>query len=241
MALTTSANGLSVVHKSNKGKAMSTIPNVCCIPSSTGKIPIPFMNKAESKKLSGGTITVQVDGASVAVLGSMISKSSGDSGGVLGGVISGSKEGKALFISFSPDVFFEKRPVCRKTDKLLMNDINTICLGGWDQEDVEEPEAKEWVKLKIIDDDESDDPQTPIKGVKVKATLPDGSSQSVESGVNGNIRFYDIDPGSCSIALDEPEDSSFLEITQRWPSSGLATKAQHKIGVKVEKLGGATL
>ncbi len=233
MAVSTSANDLSIVHKASKGKAMSTIPDVCCIPGPNGKIPIPFMNKAESKNLSGGTITVKIDGGSVAVLGSMISKSTGDSGGVLGGIISGSKKDKAFFIGFSSDVIMEMRPVCRKTDKLIMNLCNTLCLPGWDQADVKDPEATEWVKFKIIEDDGSDDPKNAVKGIKVKVKLPDGSTEEVESQINGNIRFLDTDPGSCDIMLNEPDDSSVVEITDRWPSSGLATKAQHKIAVKI--------
>ncbi|MCG8333998.1 MAG: DUF4150 domain-containing protein, partial [Proteobacteria bacterium] len=81
---TVSANGLSVVHAGSKGKLTSTIPDVCQIPGPNGPIPIPIMNSAESKDLSGGTVTVKIEGSSVAVMGSNISKSSGDAGGVLG-------------------------------------------------------------------------------------------------------------------------------------------------------------
>ncbi len=81
---TVSANGLSIVHAGSKGKLMATIPDVCFIPGPNGsKIPIPFPNKAESKKLDGGTVTVKIEGSSVAVMGAMISKSSGDAGGIL--------------------------------------------------------------------------------------------------------------------------------------------------------------
>ncbi|MBU2510295.1 DUF4150 domain-containing protein [bacterium] len=235
MALTTSANGLSIVHKGSKGKAISTIPDVCCIPGPNGKIPITFMNKAESKDLSGGTVTVKVDGESVAVMGSMISQSTGDAAGVLGGVVSGSTQDKAFFISWSPDVIFEMRPVVRKTDKCIMNKINTLCLPGWDQEDVEGIEGREWVKFVFIDDDGSDNPTTPVKGVKVKITLPDGSAEDAVSGPDGGIAYVDIDPGTCSVELNEDEDSDIIEITDRWPISDLATKRKHKIAVRLRK------
>jgi hypothetical protein len=124
---TVAANGLSVVHAGSKGKLTSSIPDLCCIPTTSGKTPIPFMNTAEAKKLSGGTITVKIEGSSVAVMGSIISKSSGDAGGILGGVVSGGTEGKAITLMFSPDVIMEMRPVIRKSDKAIMNDCNT-CL-----------------------------------------------------------------------------------------------------------------
>ncbi len=102
---TVSANGLSIVHDGNKAKLMATIPDVCFIPGPNGsRIPIPFPNKAESKDLSGGTVTVKIDGGSVAVMGSTISKSSGDAAGVLGGIVSGNTQGKAMTIMFSSDL-----------------------------------------------------------------------------------------------------------------------------------------
>ncbi|MBU3916070.1 DUF4150 domain-containing protein [bacterium] len=233
---TVSANGLTIVHAGSKGKLMATIPDVCFIPGPNGsKIPIPFPNKAESKDLSGGTVTVQIEGNSVAVMGSTISKSSGDASGILGGIVSGGTKGKAMTIMASPDVIMEMRPVIRKTDKAIMNDINTICLSGWDQPDIEGVEGREWVKFKIIDDDGSDNPQKGVTGVKVKITLPDGSSKEVESVPNGNISFVDIDPGNCSVELNEEEGSDIIELTDRWPVSNLATKQKHRIGVKIKK------
>lgn len=230
---TVSANGLSVVHAGSKGKLTSTVPDVCCIPGPNGKIPIPFVNQAESKDLSGGTVTVKIEGSSVAVMGSTISKSSGDAGGVLGGIVSGGTEGKALTFTFSPDVIMEMRPVIRKTDKAIMNDVNTICLPGWDQGDIEGDEAREWVKFKIIEDDGSDDPKNGIRDVKVKITLPD-KTREVVSGPGGVISFVDIDPGNCSVELNEDDGSDVVEITDRWPVSGLATRQKHKIAVKIK-------
>ncbi|MCG8336292.1 MAG: DUF4150 domain-containing protein [Proteobacteria bacterium] len=230
---TVSANGLSVVHAGSKGKLMSTVPDVCQIPGPNGPIPIPFMNKAESKDLSGGTVTVKIEGNPVAVMGSTISKSSGDAGGILGGIVSGGTEGKALTFMFSPDVIMEMRPVIRKTDKAIMNDINTICLSGWDQPDISGAENKEWVKFKVIEDDGSENPINGVKDVKLKITLPSGTKEVV-SGPGGVISFVDIDPGNCSVELNEEQGSDIIEITDRWPVSGLATRQKHKIAVKIK-------
>lgn len=136
--VTVSANGLSVVHKKSGGKAMCTIPDVCKVPfpPPVGTVPLPFPNIAESKNLTNGSIITQFDGGSVALLGSSISKSSGDEMGKAGGIISGCNKGEAFFIGFSPNVQVEMRPVCRKSDMLIMNKINTIALTGMDQDDV---------------------------------------------------------------------------------------------------------
>ncbi len=231
---TVSANGLSVVHKGSNGKAMCDIPDICNIPGPNGAIPVPFSNKAESKDLIGGTVSVQIEGESVAVMGSMISKSSGDASGVLGGIISGSTQGKALFISWSPDVIMEMRPVCRKTDKLIMNDINTICLSGWDQDDVEAAEGREWIQFNTIDFDT----QKPVGNVKLKITLPDGSEQETESNPAGVITIVDLDPGSCSVELNEKdEDTPIIKIEDNTSTTGLATRNNHIIHVIVDNSG----
>jgi hypothetical protein len=231
---TASSNGLSILHKGSKGKAISSLPDVCCIPGPNGKIPLPLMNKAESKDLSGGTVTVKIEGNSVGVMGSTISKSSGDAAGILGGVVSGSKQDLSPFISWSSDVIFEMRGVLRKTDKVIMNKCNTLCLPGWDQPDLEGIEGREWVKFRVIDDDGSDNPQKGVAGVKLKITLP-GGSKEVASGPGGVLSFVDIDPGTCSVELNEDEGSAILEITERWPVSNLATRQKHCIGVKLRK------
>jgi hypothetical protein len=235
---TASANGLSIVHGGSKGKLMSSVPDVCCIPGPNGKIPLPLMNSAESKNLSGGTVSVKLEGSSVAVMGSMISKSSGDEAGVLGGIVSGKTKGKAITLMFSSDVIFEMRPVIRKSDMAIMNDFNTISLQGWDQGDVEGVKGREWVRFKVIEDDASDHPAKPVKDVKLKITLPDGSTKEVQSDPSGKVSLVDIDPGTCTVELNEPKDSRILEITDRWPTSGLATRAGHKIAVKIKNISG---
>lgn len=231
---TVSANGLTIVHKGSKGKLNATIPDICKIPCPPGgPVPIPLPNIAKAKDLAGGTVTVQIEGNSVAVAGSVISRSKGDKPGVLGGIVSGMTEGPATTIMFSPDVVMEMRPVIRKADKAIMNGFNTVCLSGWDQPDIEGEEATVWVAIKVLRDDDSDDPNDPVKGVKLKVTLPDGSKKEVETDPAGKVSFVDIQVGSCSVELNEPDDSYVLEITDRWPSTHLYTKKCHKIAVKI--------
>jgi uncharacterized Zn-binding protein involved in type VI secretion len=130
MPVTVTANGLTVVHRSSGGVAMATAPDVCKTPAPGGPIPVPYPNVALSADLVLGTTTVMVDGASAAVQGSKFAKSTGDEAGVAGGVVSAVIIGEAEFISFSPTVSFEGKPVCRLTDKMLMNKGNTVCMGG---------------------------------------------------------------------------------------------------------------
>jgi hypothetical protein len=59
-------------------------------------------------------------------------------------------------------------------------------------------------------------------GVKLKIALP-----------GGVLSFVDIDPGTCSVELNEDQGSDILEITERWPTTGLNTRNKHQIGVLI--------
>jgi hypothetical protein len=66
----------------------------------------------------------------VANFGSEFAVSIFDEGGSMGGVVSGTNKAEADWITYSPSVFFEKKPACRLTDKMFMNHRNTASLGG---------------------------------------------------------------------------------------------------------------
>ena len=152
MPVTVSADGKSIVTTKSEGKAMATIPDVCKIPGPNGAIPVPFPNIAESKDIKMGSILTKIDGGSVALIGSYCDKSSGDEAGVLGGIVSGETGGKAFFLNCSSTVKVEGRPVCRKTDMMIMNSGNTVSLSGMNQDDVEKPaviEEREDIALEI--------------------------------------------------------------------------------------------
>jgi uncharacterized Zn-binding protein involved in type VI secretion len=127
---TVSANGLTIVHQGSGAIATATIPDVCKTPSSAGPIPLPYPNIAVSADLVAGTTTITLDGVPAAIQSSKFVKSTGDEPGCAGGVASGVFIGEASFISFSPNVFFEGKPVVRLTDKMLMNKGNTVCAAG---------------------------------------------------------------------------------------------------------------
>ncbi|MDM8542945.1 DUF4150 domain-containing protein [Desulfococcaceae bacterium HSG9] len=134
MGVTININGLSLCHKGSGGIATATVPDVCKTPSPGGPVPIPYPNIAFSKNLAKGTKTIKVDGGNMAAnKGSEFSRSIGDEPGTVGGVKSGVNMKEATWLSYSFNVKFEGKNVCRLTDKMLMNHGNAVCLGGLQQ------------------------------------------------------------------------------------------------------------
>jgi hypothetical protein len=130
MPATIRVNGLTLAHKGTGGYARSTLPDVCKSPGA----PVPYVNTSFISTLTKGTQTVFADGGNmIAIKGSEQATSIGDEPGVGKGVKSGTQLHRATWLSWSPNVFMEGRPVNRLTDKMLMNNGNTVCLAGhWD-------------------------------------------------------------------------------------------------------------
>ena len=126
---TVAANNLTVCHKGSNGLAISSAPDVCKTPMPFGPIPLPYPNIAKAGDLSGGSKRTTADGNSIAVKGSKFAKSMGDEAGSAGGLASGVNKGAAKFISSSSNVMIEGKPVCRLSDKMMMNKGNTMCSG----------------------------------------------------------------------------------------------------------------
>jgi Domain of unknown function (DUF4150) len=125
---TVGINGLTLCHKHSDGWVRSTLPDVCKAPA----VPVPFVNVAFAKDLAKGAKTVFSHGGAMnGIKGSEFSKSIGDEPGVGGGVKSGVNLHRATFLSWSPNVFMEGRPVTRLTDRMLLNKGNTISAGGY--------------------------------------------------------------------------------------------------------------
>lgn len=122
MLPTTTVNALTVVHKESGGVALA-FPDVCRTPSPGGgtPVPIPYPNIARSTDLTDGTVTVKIDGKSVAVRGSNISRSTGDEPGTLRGLLSNQVMGRARPLSFSADVLFDGDYPFRLFDLMLQN------------------------------------------------------------------------------------------------------------------------
>lgn len=111
------------------GVSHNTLPDVC---KTLGEgVPVPYENEAYSSDLVKGTVSVFADGGNmIANVGSQFARSVFDEPGSMGGIKSRTNKAEAEWISHSFDVFFEKRPACRLTDKMFMNHRNTACLGG---------------------------------------------------------------------------------------------------------------
>ncbi len=155
MADTITINDLSIIHKNSGGVAKATLPNVCLTPSPNGPVPINYPNTAYSKDLAKGTTTITAGGEHMcAVKGSQFSKSCGDEAGSLGGILSGTHQAEATWLTYSPNVFFEGRNACRFTDKMLMNGGNTACAAGvWNPQpaDADKADINAKLKQKIVD------------------------------------------------------------------------------------------
>lgn len=136
MSLTINVNGLSLCHKGSDGRIDNTLPDVCKTPDKG--LPVPYKNRAFSKDLVKGTTTCFADGGHiVANFGSEFAVSIFDEGGSMGGIVSGTNKAEADWITYSPSVFFEKKPACRLTDKMFMNHRNTVSLAGLSQAELE--------------------------------------------------------------------------------------------------------
>jgi hypothetical protein len=124
MSSTVLVNGRGVVHQTSGGSS-TVFPDVCKTPTPGGAVPIPYPNVGRSADTSGGPLTVNVDGSMPMVKGATYSQTSGDEGGSLGGVVSGTVRGPAEFLLYSFDVKSEGRNVCRLGDPLFHNKKNT--------------------------------------------------------------------------------------------------------------------
>ena len=128
MTETVAVNGITLCHKNASGFVRSTLPDVCKAPT----YPVPFVNVAFARDLAKGTKTVKSHkGAMCGIKGSEFSISIGDEPGVGLGVKSGTQKSKATWLSWSPNVFAEGKPLTRLTDRMLMNNGNTVSAAGY--------------------------------------------------------------------------------------------------------------
>ncbi|HFQ5082783.1 TPA: DUF4150 domain-containing protein [Vibrio vulnificus] len=206
MAVTISANGLSVVHKGSGGEANATLPDVCLTTVGNSVVPIPYGNNAKSADLVEGTTTVTADGGnSIALKSSKFAKSTGDAGGDKKGVASGTIESEAEFISASPNVIIEGKGVARLSDQMTMNKANTMCLGGVQNPAVTVSEDEEgtytvYVKARYPDGVLLKNADFDITDVSGGALSPGHFDDSGKSKVSG------LKPGQIKILVKESTD-----------------------------------
>lgn len=125
MSVTIRVNGLTICHKGSGGQHMNSAPDVCKTPSHG--VPVPYMITATNVDLVKGTTTVEADGGNmIAIKPSEFSRCTGDEAGSMGGVVSGTNIKQSNWITYSPNVYAEGENICRLTDKLFMNNRNTI-------------------------------------------------------------------------------------------------------------------
>lgn len=129
MPSSTSANKLTLVHKSSSGMTQ-WFPDACKTPSPAGPVPIPYPNIAMSTDTADGSSTVKVDGNPVMVKGSNFSKSSGDEAGSAMGVVSSKNMGKAVPVMASMDVKIDGDNAFRLTDPMTHNNGGSPNGGG---------------------------------------------------------------------------------------------------------------
>lgn len=97
------------------------MPDVCNVPSPAGPIPTPFPNLGMCATATETVPTVLIQNMPSLVLGSKISMSSGDEGGVGGGVVSGSVAGPITVVQGSSKVFAKGKPMAFLTGKTVHN------------------------------------------------------------------------------------------------------------------------
>ena len=200
MPVTINANGLSIIHEDSGGKANATLPDVCLTVVGPSVVPIPYTNSAKSSDLADGSKTVTADGGnSIAIKGCNFSKSSGDAAGTNKGIVSGTTESKAEFITSSPTVKIEGKGVCRLSDQMTMNNMNTMCLAGADNDSVtvvEDPEGTYTVDLCCTyscgEGFQAPFTLTDAKGTTFKGILDPQGKASV-SGLSGGLFKVEYD------------------------------------------------
>src|SRR5512145_1205976 len=125
MASTTIANMRTIAHKGSGGVS-PVFPDVCKTPTPGGPVPIPYPNIGKTGDTSGGPNTVKVDGEMPMTKDAKYTMSTGDEAGSVGGVISNKIKGVCEYMTYSFDVKFEGKNVCRLGDTLFHNDKNAM-------------------------------------------------------------------------------------------------------------------
>ena len=125
MAQTTFANSRGIAHRGSGGRS-TVFPDVCWTRIGKVVVPIPYANTGRSSDTVQGPATVKTDGQMPMVKQALYSRSTGDEPGRYGGVVSGVNRSVCEFMSYSFDVKFEGRNVCRLGDKLFHNRKNTM-------------------------------------------------------------------------------------------------------------------
>lgn len=130
-------NGKSAVYKNSAGTLTTTSINY----TGQNQQPVAYINLAKTIDLTGTASRVFVNGDPLAHENSVISKSTGDEPGDGGGIYSGTINGKAEFMTSSPNVFIEGFAAVRSGDLMVSNNRNTNLAPLIQEENVTTEEA----------------------------------------------------------------------------------------------------
>ena len=120
-------NGRSVVHRRSGGFVKTVSVNL----TGSFRVPIPYANIAFATAAVNTCRNLRCNGEPLCHLQSYFAKSQGDEAGTFGGIVSGTINGRAEFISGSPNVtvttgiYCNAIPLVRAGDLMVSNNRNT--------------------------------------------------------------------------------------------------------------------
>ena len=125
MTVTIRVNGLTITHRGSGRPAQQLGPR--CLQDAGRRRAGSLCDHRRQSRHRPGTTTVHADGGNmIAIRPSIFTRCSGDEAGSMGGIISGTFLKRSHWITYSPNVHAEGENIWRLTDKLFMNDRNTI-------------------------------------------------------------------------------------------------------------------
>ena len=114
------------------GGMSQAVPDVCKTPAPNGTVPVPYPNIAMLMQANPGTCSMKVKVLNQPVCNnqSMVTMSTGDEAGSIGGVVSGMIKGPAKFTLGSVKVSIEGKPAAYHTCPMGQNGTNANAMGA---------------------------------------------------------------------------------------------------------------
>ncbi len=163
-------NSRTAVHAQSEG-VLNTV-DVCYTSVGTSVVPIPYANVARSSDVVNTAQTVKINGNGAAHINSYFSRSSGDEAGDKKGIVSGTIQGKAQFLSASHNVFIEGSPAVRQGDVMVSNNCNTPFSTLTQPPGPMSPELA--ARLRQVEDENDDKGQVKVVIASAKKAGQDG-------------------------------------------------------------------
>lgn len=214
-------NGRATIYKNGPGRA-TAFPDVCLCPppAPSGPVPTPLSNTVIAADLDNCAAHVTIAGNPVAHRDSHFKKSTGNevSRPTGGGVVSHAVQGRAIFRSYSPNVFIEGKPAVRHADLLTQNHTgqtgNTPPSVWMSSVDPNLPspkpgritrainEGKHFVTIALKDRDGN-----AVENARYRLTTPTGTIVEGRTPFSGAVTVRGLPKGTCKVEwLDEGLD-----------------------------------